>query len=142
MSVDTTEQHVVTKRAFRMAYAPLRSAQHALDLVSRMGKGELCADACRKLAEEESRRIDNAIASMAYTDGERETVANTPDLAGQDLLVEQMAAAIFETIPPGMDVSPSWAEWVAYAEAHPTHQRRVDLVRRQARAAFDRVVPA
>ena len=64
----------VARRAFRVAYAPLRSAQHALDLIERMGKGEGCADACRKLAGEESRRIDSAIAGMSYLEGERETV--------------------------------------------------------------------
>jgi hypothetical protein len=76
-----------------MAYAPLRSAQHALDLVSRMGKGEGCADACRKLADEESRRIDNAIASMAHTDGERETVPEPVPATNQagEVAVEALA---------------------------------------------------
>ena len=53
--------------------------------------------------------------------------------AGEDEL-ERIAAAIHESDP---DVGCSWAEWVAYAEAHPDHLQSVDYTRRQARAVAD-----
>lgn len=45
--------------------------------------------------------------------------------------LEDIARAIHESDP---DVGCTWAEWVAYAEAHPDHMQAVDYVRRQARA--------
>lgn len=46
-------------------------------------------------------------------------------------VVEAVAKVIFEADP---DVGTTWEEWVAYAEAHPSHLQSVEFVRRQARA--------
>ena len=62
-------------------------------------------------------------------------VAHPPvaDAAGRggELQIERIAEAIHESDP---DVGCTWAEWVAYADEHPTHLQSVDYVRRQARA--------
>jgi hypothetical protein len=65
MTMTTTQQDAAVERmAYRMAYAPLRSAQHAFDLIHRQ-TGD-------RLAKEESKRIGHAIAALSATPAVRD----------------------------------------------------------------------
>lgn len=107
------------------------------------GNGEIVTDWDRYMHVHDGDVGDEAVADCPDCSGTGriEGEAPLPTLqrigqefdAGEDEL-ERIAAAIHESDP---DVGCSWAEWVAYAEAHPDHLQSVDYTRRQARAVAD-----
>lgn len=64
------QRQEVERRAYRMAYAPLRSAQHALDLIARPSS---TTRGLKELAREESERIGQAIAAWNTRPAQPET---------------------------------------------------------------------